>query len=194
MCRRSHHKGVCGVGLLGHINGAAHTGTGIEEGKELSKAIAGKTFTFGEKGSTSGRLMPEFHIRRVFGKAPDKVFSRVGFSGNHSRTISLVESGAFQVGATNYSVWDRAVKEGKVDTRKVHIIWRTPSYPDYQWSVRGDVDRKFGKGFTAKVTSTLLSMNDPDLLNAFPRSSFIPATNADYEPILKTAKSIGLID
>jgi phosphonate transport system substrate-binding protein len=172
----------------------AHTSTALKESKNLSKAVAGKTFTFGSKGSTSGRLMPEFHIREIFGKAPNKVFSRVGFSGNHSRTISLVESGAFLVGATNYSVWDRAVKDGKVDTKKVRIIWRTPSYPDYQWTVRGDVDKKYGKGFSAKIKSSLLSMNDPDLLKAFPRSSFIPATNAYYSPIQNTAKSIGLID
>jgi phosphonate transport system substrate-binding protein len=172
----------------------AHTSTGLKESKTLSKAVAGKTFTFGSKGSTSGRLMPEFHIRRVFGKAPNKVFSRVGFSGNHSRTISLVESGAFQVGATNFSVWERAVKAGKIDTSKVRIIWRTPAYPDYQWTVRGDVDTKFGKGFSAKIKISLLSMNDPDLLKAFPRSGFIPAKNADYEPIKNTAKSIGLID
>jgi len=172
----------------------AHTSTALKESKNLSKAVAGKTFTFGSKGSTSGRLMPEFYIREIFGKAPNKVFSRVGFSGNHSRTISLVESGAFLVGATNYSVWDRAVKDGKVDTKKVRIIWRTPSYPDYQWTVRGDVDKKYGKGFSAKIKSSLLSMNDPDLLKAFPRSSFIPATNADYSPIQNTAKSIGLID
>ena len=172
----------------------AHTSTALKESKNLSKAVAGKTFTFGSKGSTSGRLMPEFHIREIFGKAPNKVFSRVGFSGNHSRTISLVESGAFQVGATNFSVWERAVKAGKIDTSKVRIIWRTPAYPDYQWTVRGDVDKKFGKGFSAKIKTSLLSMNDPDLLKAFPRSGFIPAKNADYEPIKNTAKSIELID
>jgi phosphonate transport system substrate-binding protein len=172
----------------------AHASTGLKESKELPTAIKGKTFTFGSKGSTSGRLMPEFHIRRVFKEAPGKVFSRVGFSGDHSRTISLVQSGSYQVGATNYAVWDRDVKAGKIDTSKVNVIWRTPTYPDYQWSIRGDVDAKFGKGFSDKVKNSLLSMNDPDLLKAFPRSSFIPASNDDYQPIKDTAKSIGLID
>ena len=31
---------------------------------DFPEAIAGKTFTFGSKGSTSGRLMPEYHIRQ----------------------------------------------------------------------------------------------------------------------------------
>jgi len=171
----------------------AHSSTGLKESKDFPKGIAGKTFTFGSKGSTSGRLMPEFHIRNALG-APDKVFSRVGFSGDHSRTIALVQSGAYQVGATNFKVWEKEVKLGKIDPKKVSVIWRTPTYPDYQWSIRGDVDSKFGKGFVAKVKKALLDMKDPDLLKSFPRSAFIPAGNDDYEPIRKTAKSIGLID
>lgn len=172
----------------------AHESTGLVESDALPRKIAGMTFTFGSKGSTSGRLMPEFHIRDVFGKAPDEVFGRVGFSGDHSRTIALVESGAFQVGAVNFKVWERSVKEGTVDVRRVRVIWRTPPYPDYQWTIRGDVDARFGEGFTEKVRTALVSMNDPDLLQSFPRSAFIPAENADYEPIRKTAKAIGLID
>ena len=172
----------------------ANTKTGIGEGKELSKEIAGKTFTFGEKGSTSGRLMPEFHIRQVFGKSPDQVFSRVGFSGDHSRTIALVQSGAYEVGALNYQVYEKEKKDGKVDESKVRVIWKTPAYPDYQWTIRGDVDKTFGAGFKEKVRNALLGMKDEAFLKAFPRKSFVPASNADYKPILDTAKSIGLID
>jgi phosphonate transport system substrate-binding protein len=32
------------------------------------------------------------------------------------------------------------------------------------------------------------------LLESFPRSAFIPASNEDYEPIRKVAKEIGIID
>jgi phosphonate transport system substrate-binding protein len=172
---------------------AYHT-TGLKAGKAFPKGIAGKTFTFGSKGSTSGRLMPEFHVRKVFGKAPKDVFKRVGFSGSHSRTVSLVASGAYEVGAVNFKVWEKAVKAGKVDLKKVSVIWKTPTYPDYNWSIRGDVDKAFGKGFKEKVKKALLSMKDPDLLKAFPRKSFVAASNKDYKPILETGRSIGLID
>ena len=172
----------------------AHKSLGLDESKAFPMEIAGKTFTFGSKGSTSGRLMPEFHIRKAFGKAPDQVFERVGFSGNHSRTIALVQSGAYQVGAVNYAVWETEAKEGKIDPSKVRVIWRTPPYPDYQWTIRGDVDKRFGKGFAEKVRAALIEMKDKELLDAFPRSAFIPATNADYTPIEDTAKQIGLLD
>ncbi|MBL4722088.1 MAG: putative selenate ABC transporter substrate-binding protein [Alphaproteobacteria bacterium] len=172
----------------------AHASLGLKEQKSFPTSIKGATFTFGSKGSTSGRLMPEFHIRKSFGKSPQSVFDRVGFSGDHSRTIALVQSGSYKVGAVNFKVWERELKEGKIDVSKVNIIWRTPPYPDYQWSIRGDADKNFGAGFTDKVRNSLLSMTDKDLLAAFPRSAFIPATNADYKPIHDVAKSIGLID
>ena len=172
----------------------AHASTGLQPSDDFPAGIAGKVFTFGSKGSTSGRLMPEYHIRQHFGKSPDEVFSKVGFSGNHSKTIALVQSGAYEVGAVNFKVWKRELAEGKVDPSKVAVIWTTPPYPDYQWSIRGDVDARWGKGFKDKVQAALLNMRDPDLLASFPRGGFIVATNADYQPILDTARAIKLID
>ena len=172
----------------------AHSSTGIKASKSFPKSIAGKTFTFGSKGSTSGRLMPEYHIRKHFNKSPSKIFKRVGFSGNHSRTIALVQSGAFQVGAVNSAVWNKELKSGKIDITKISKIWTTPEYPNYNWSIRGDVESKYGAGLINKVKKALLNMKDPNLLKQFPRSSFIPATNGDYSPIVSVGKAIGLLE
>lgn len=172
----------------------AHASTGVKAGKVFPKSIAGKTFTFGSKGSTSGRLMPEFYIRENLKAAPKKVFRRVGFSGDHSRTIALVQSGAYQVGAVNFKVWHNEMKAGHIDKTKVSVVWKTPTYPDYQWTIRGDVARKWGVGFTGKVTRALLELKDPNLLALFPRKGFIPAKNADYDPIRRTGLAIGILD
>ncbi|QSP93863.1 putative selenate ABC transporter substrate-binding protein [Marinobacter salinisoli] len=175
----------------------ANTSTGIEPADDLaslSEDLKGKTFTFGSKGSTSGRLMPEYHLRETFDQAPDELFSRVGFSGNHTRTLRLVEAGTYEVGALNYQVWEKEVEQGNVDTDAVQLIWETPGYPDYQWTIRGDVDERFGEGFKEKVKEALISMDDEALLQSFPRSGFIPASNEDFEPILNTAEDLGLID
>ena len=171
----------------------AHHSTGLNVSDNFPKDIDGYSFTFGSKGSTSGRLMPEFHIRENAGK-PDDVFKRVGFSGDHSRTIALVQAGSYQLGAVNYKVWERELAAGHTDTDKVKVIWTTPDYPDYQWTVRGDVDQQFGEVFSEKLRDALLTMSAPELLQAFPRESFVPASNKDYEPIYETAKRIGLMD
>ena len=172
----------------------AHSSTGLKRSDAFPENIAGKIFTFGSKGSTSGRLIPEFHIRKNLKKSPNDVFQKVGFSGNHSRTIQLVQSGAYQVGAVNSKVWDNEMKAGKIDSSKVSIIWKTPPYPNYQWSIRGDVDERWGAGFKSRVKEVLLNIKDPDLLASFPRTSFVPASNSDYQPILDVAKAIKLID
>ncbi|NWO10768.1 putative selenate ABC transporter substrate-binding protein [Chromohalobacter salexigens] len=163
------------------------------QGDDLPKNVQGKSFTFGAKTSTSGRLMPEYYIREQFGAPPKSLFSRVGFSGDHTRTIALVESGTYDIGAVNFKVWDAAVADGRVDTDKVDVIWKTPTYPDYQWTVRGDVDNRYGDGFTDKVRQALLDMHDPELLESFPRQGFIPADNDDYQPIEDVGEKLGLL-
>lgn len=172
----------------------AHNSTGLKPSERLPEQVDGMSFTFGSKSSTSGRLMPEFYLREHFKHTPEKTFARVGFSGNHSRTLALVQSGAYQLGALNYKVWENEVRDGKVDLNKVSIIWETPHYPDYQWTLRGDVEKTWGEGFSQRVSNALINMKDPDLLAAFPRSAFVPATNSDYQAILDTARGIGIID
>lgn len=173
----------------------ANASTGLSPSETLTEAFVEQpSFTFGSKGSTSGRLMPEFYLRETFNQSPEQLFEKVGFSGDHSATIALVQSGAYATGAVNYKVWERELEEGKIDTDKVQVIWETPGYPDYHWTVRGDLNDSFGDGFTQRVTDALLAIDDPVLLNAFPREKFIPASNDDFAPIEETAKAIGLLD
>jgi phosphonate transport system substrate-binding protein len=173
----------------------ANAKTGLTPSKEFPKQTAGKTFTFGSRASTSGRLMPEYFIRSAFGgRGPDEVFARVGFSGDHSRTIQLVQSGAYEVGAVDYSVWELEKQAGKIDPAQVAVIWESPTFPDYQWTVRGGVDGVYGTGFTEKLRATLLAIADPAILSPFARSKFIPAKNSDYGPIEEVGKLTNLLN
>lgn len=173
----------------------ANTKTGLEPSKAFPQAVAGKTFTFGARTSTSGRLMPDYFVRQAFpGRTPEQVFSRVGFSGDHSRTIQLVQSGAFEVGAVDYSVWDLDTKAGKVDPGAVRVIWESPPFPDYQWTVRGDVEVTYGAGFTERLRQALIGLDDPTILAPFGRSKFVPVDNAAYAPLEKVGRDTGLLD
>ncbi len=166
--------------------------TGLKPSKEFPAGIAGKTFTFGSRASTSGRVMPEYYIRKYLGKSPDDVFSRVGFSGDHSRTLQLVQSGAYQVGSMDYTVYETEKKAGKADESKVVVIWETPAFPDYQFTIRGDVEKTFGTGFKERVKQAILGLEDKELLGFFARSKFIPATNGQYKPIEDVAQATKL--
>ncbi|MCS5603914.1 MAG: putative selenate ABC transporter substrate-binding protein [Paracoccus sp.] len=172
----------------------ANTETGLTRSDDFPLAARGMTFTFGAKTSTSGRLMPEYYIREKTGQAPDDFFSRVGFSGDHSQTLRLVASGAWQIGALNFAVYDQAVAENAPEIETAKVIWKTPFYPDYNWTIRGDVDARWGEGFTDKVQAALLGMADAELLAAFPRSAFIAAGNDDYVPIETIGRELDLLE
>ena len=172
----------------------ANAATGLVRGDSLPAGIAGRSFSFGARASTSGRVMPEFYIRKQFGRPPDELFSRVGFSGDHTRTLALVQSGAFELGAMDFSVFGLEQQAGRVDPAKVSVIWQTPPFPDYNWTIRGDVDRTFGAGFKERVRAALLAVRDPAILTPFARTGFIAAKNADYDPVESVAKSTELLD
>ena len=172
----------------------ANTSTGLARGSSFPKDIVGKTITFGARTSTSGRVFPEHYIRVALGKGPDEVFSRVGFSGDHSRTIQLVQSGAFQVGVVDHLVYEHELAAGKIDPKLVTIVWETPTFPDYHWVVRGDTDQTFGNGFKQRLQAIILAIDDPKLLAVMDRKKFIAAKNSDYKVIEEVGRAAGLLN
>src|SRR6185503_14830974 len=91
----------------------AHPDSGITGPDNLK----GKTFAFGAKGSTSGHLMPRHFLLTELKIDPETDFDgKPLYSGAHDATVKLVESGKVQAGALNIEVWERLLRENKVDT------------------------------------------------------------------------------
>jgi phosphonate transport system substrate-binding protein len=169
----------------------------LEKLEDLSK-LKGLTFTFGSESSTSGRLMPQFFLGQAGLNTTQDFKGKVGFSGSHDATIKLVEAGSFDAGALNAQVWDARVKENKVDTKEVSEIFRSPTYYDYHWVIRPDVEKQLGTGFTKTVVAafTKLSAEDKDqkeILDLFGAKKFITTENKNYAGIEKVGREIGLI-
>ena len=130
------------------------------------------------------------------GKSPLEFFGKESsFSGSHDKTAKLVEAGTFQVGALNYITYDTMVAEGKLDPEQCKIIWVTPTYADYNWTVHPSVEATYGAGFADKVQAALVSVSDPSLLKAMSREDgMIAASNEDFASIAVLAKDLGFID
>lgn len=161
--------------------------------------LKGLTFTFGSESSTSGHLMPRYFLTQA-GVNPDKDFSGPpGYSGSHDKTWKLVSAGTYQSGVLNQAVWDTAVKNGDVDPERVHVLEITPPFFDYNWSIRPDVDAKFGAGTTAKIRQAFLDLNasmGPDearLLTLFATDSFVPTQNSNYDQLRSVAQQLGIV-
>jgi len=156
-------------------------------------ALAGARFTFGSAGSTSGRLMPEFFIRKFTGKSPEEFFGMPNqYSTGHDDTAKRVESGAFDAGAINYTTYDKMVASGELDPNLCRIVWKTPTYADYNFTAHPALDESYGAGFIDKLQQVLTSM-DSTKTAAFDRKRFIAASNEDFAAIAEVAAKLGFI-
>ncbi len=176
----------------------ANKASGLAPSTEFPTALAGKKFTFGSASSTSGRLMPEHFLRKATKKSPKEFFgAEPSFSGSHDKTIELVAAGTFDAGVVDYTVYDKRLKEKKIDPAVVQIIWTTPEYADYNFTVHPKVEETYGKGFTEKLQAALIGIQGEDrqLLAAVDRveDGLIVCTNETFETLRKTAVDIGLL-
>ncbi len=177
----------------------ANTKSGLQPISSIQglKTLKGKRFSFGSESSTSGRLMPQ-HFLQQAGLTPSQFAGgKVGFSGSHDATIAVVQSGSYQAGALNEQVWTSNLKSGKVDSTKVKVIWRTPTYVDYHWVARPGLDKRFGKGFTTKLQKALLGIQPTGkgktVLELFGAEKFIPASASQYRAIETVGRELGKI-
>ena len=160
--------------------------------------LKGKRFTFGSESSTSGRLMPQYFLGQAGVKPNQFSGGAPGFSGSHDATIALVQSGAYQAGAVNEQVWKANLGSGKADPSKVTVIWKTPGYPDYHWIAQPNLDKRFGKGFTNRIQTAILSWrtSNPEqkqILSLFGAQQFTGAKASDYNRIEQVGRQIGKI-
>ncbi len=155
--------------------------------------LKGHTFAFGSASSTSGHLMPRWHLMQA-GINPDKDFKTVAYSGAHDATVAFVAAGRAEAGVLNASVWDKLVERHDANAAKVRVLATTPPYYDYNWTVRPGLDPVLAR----KLADAFLKLdpNKPEHkeIMALQRASkFIPTKPANYDGIESAARSAGLI-
>lgn len=179
-----------------HSRFIVRAGLPVNSLEELRAHAGELTFTFGSESSTSGHLMPR-HFMTLAGIDPDREFRTLpNYSGSHDLTWQLVQSGSFDAGALNEEVWERALREGRVDRSKVREFYTTPDFFDYNWTVQGDMDRVYGDGFSARLQRALLALNPEEhgaILELFSTQGFIESNNDNYRAIAEVAQSLELL-
>jgi phosphonate transport system substrate-binding protein len=156
--------------------------------------LKGKTFAFGSAGSTSGHTMPRYFLLKA-GVVPEQDFSKFSFSGAHDATALWVQSSRVDAGALNSSVWAKLLETKKVDPSQVFVFWTTPPYVDYNWTVRGDLD----KGLVQKIQQAFLKLDranaeDAKLLDLHRATRYVTVDSEEiFAPIEEAARQGGLI-
>ena len=94
----------------------------------------------------------------------------------------------------NASVWDKLVASGKVDSNKVKVFATTPTYFDYNWTVRGTLDPALAE----KIKAAFLALDpaNPEhkaILDLQAASRFIETSPENYKGIEDAARAADLL-
>jgi phosphonate transport system substrate-binding protein len=153
----------------------------------------GGTIVFGSPSSTSGHLMPRNFLMKA-NINPEKNYKNIAFSGAHDATVAFVASGKADVGALNISVWEKLLESNAPNAKKVKVLYTTPPYYDYNWTVRGDLDPALIK----KISEAFLKLdinnaNHKSLMELQRATKYIATKSSNYDDIEQAAKTAGLI-
>ncbi|MEP7154738.1 MAG: phosphate/phosphite/phosphonate ABC transporter substrate-binding protein [Betaproteobacteria bacterium] len=165
--------------------------TSPKSGINKLEDLKGKTFAFGDKGSTSGYLIPshEFFKRGI---EPEKFFSKV-INTKHQAIETQITRGELDAGADYNRNRDAMIEQGLIKAVDSKIIWTSAPLPNDAFAVSAELARD--KAFTAKLAKALEDMGaelktNPALLpNHY--TGFVSKTNSYYAPIKDAALAMG---
>ena len=198
--------GPWGYVLANHQAGAEAVATILYQGKPEYFAIMvtnpksginkiddmkGKTFAFGDKGSTSGYLIPnhEFMMRGI---DPDKFFSRVIYT-KHQAIETQVTRGELDAGADYNRNRDAMIEQGLIKAADSRIIWTSAPLPNDALALSKELAKD--KVFTAKLVKALEGIGEalktqPNLLPSN-YTGFVAKDNKYYAPIRDAGLATG---
>lgn len=155
--------------------------------------LKGRTFAFGAPSSTSGSLMPRYFLQQA-GIEPERDFKTVAFSGAHDATVAFVAAGRAEAGVLNASVLDKLLEAKNPNAEKVRVLAVTPTYYDYNWTVRPGLDAALAKKLTDAFLALDATKPQHQEIMALQRASkFIPTQSSNYDGIESAARSAGLL-
>jgi len=162
-----------------------------DSGIRFIRDMAGKRFAFVDKATTAGYLLPLAYFKQH--KVNYKTYLKESYyTGTHEDAISDVLNRKADIGVAKNTVYERLADRDDRIKNELLILERSPDVPENGLAIRKDL----GEDVKKNLTKVLLDMhNDPEgraVLKAFGARKFIATSDADYKPIYKYAREIGL--
>lgn len=160
--------------------------SGLTSAQDLITKGKGRTFAFGDKGSTSGYLIPlNFFLQQ--GIDPEKHFGRVVHT-KHQAIEMQVAAGQIDAGADYNRNRDTMIAEGQLKPERSRIIWTSAPLPNDAVAVSAAL--KKDTAFVARLRAALTTVDAPTVLP--PRyTGFVASENAFYKPIRDAGLATG---
>jgi phosphonate transport system substrate-binding protein len=151
----------------------------------------GRSFAFGDKGSTSGYLIP-LHFFMQQGIDPDRHFGKVIYT-KHQAIETQVAAGQLDAGADYNRNRNAMIEQGLIKAERSKVIWQSPPLPNDAFAVSEALARD--AAFVARLQAALaevggLLATQPQLLPAH-YTGFVARDNAFYKPIRDAGMATG---
>jgi len=170
-----------------------HPDSGLNTIDDLLTKGKGRTFAFGDKGSTSGYLIP-LHFFMQKGIDPGKHFGSV-LHTKHQAIQMQVTAGKLDAGADYNRNRDAMIGQGLIKADRSKIIWTSPPLPNDAFAIHGELfkDKALVTRLRAALTETgTLLKTQPGLLPAN-YTGFVDSDNAYYKPIREAGLATGTL-
>lgn len=169
-----------------------HPDSGITSIRDLLGAKGrGRSFAFGDKGSTSGYLIP-LHFFMQQGVDPEKHFGRV-LHTRHQAIQTQVAAGQLDAGADYNRNRSAMIEQGLIQAERSVVIWQSAPLPNDAVAVSAALYRD--RAFVQRLQAALAEVGPllprrPDLLPAH-YTGLVDADNAFYKPIRDAGLATG---
>jgi phosphonate transport system substrate-binding protein len=107
--------------------------------------------------------------------------------GAHDAVALAVSNHKVAAGGLSLPIYNRLLKEGKIDANSVRVLASSPPIPEYMWVFRDGLDPTFKE----EVREAFLHVTDPEALKVFRAEAFIPCVDADADPVRSWIEAIG---
>lgn len=164
-----------------------HPDSGIESMADLE----GRTFAFGDKGSTSGYLIP-LHYFMTQGIDPARYFAKV-LHTKHQAIETQVTQGVLDAGADYNRNRNAMIEQGLIKPERSRIIWQSAPLPNDAVAVSEALyaDRDFVARLQAALAGVGKALERrPELLPPH-YTGFVASDNSAYKPIRDAGLATG---
>ena len=157
--------------------------------------MQGKRFSFGSRLSTSGHVMPRHFMKQEYQIVPERFFSRIDYSGAHDATVYKLVRDETDLIVVNPVIVKAMISDGRLASDTLRLLWETPPYPDYVWTVQSYLDDEFKTQMrNAFLALDPMNLKDKPILDGLSSSGFLPAGSHDFNLLTNIAKQLNLLD
>jgi len=137
--------------------------------------LKGGDIAFGDPASTSGTWVPRYQLLEA-GLVSGRDYT-LRVLGAHDAVALAVANHKVAAGGLSMPIYERLIKEGKIDGNAVRVLAESPAIPEYMWTFREGLD----PAFREEIKAAFNDVTDPEALKVFRAEAFVPAVDSDVD-------------